>query len=175
MLASLKRDWEVLQVLLPWTGLGLRSPSSFCLLLQANESGDELLEQGIKTLVRKQADREREPHLSDSHLPFHGKWGPLFIEGAGLTVALTNGRVATSGRWWSVTLKRPPAWGRGLLWRRPTVEHGYPSLCPPPGLRAQSSKVPQQKATSQKYQPCRQSSSRSQWSKSCRRERQQWP
>ena len=59
MLASLKRDWEVLQVLLPWTGLGLRSPSSFCLLLQANESGDELLEQGIKTLVRKQADRER--------------------------------------------------------------------------------------------------------------------
>ena len=57
-LASLKRDWEVLQVLLPWTGLGLRGPSSFCLLLQANESGDELLEQGIKTLVRKLADRE---------------------------------------------------------------------------------------------------------------------
>ena len=57
-LASLKRDWEVLQVLLPWTGLGLRSPSSFSLLLQADESGDELLEQGIKTLVRKQADRE---------------------------------------------------------------------------------------------------------------------
>lgn len=56
---SLKRDWEVLQVRLPWTGLGLRSPRLFCLLLQANESGDELLEQGMKTLVRKLADRER--------------------------------------------------------------------------------------------------------------------
>lgn len=57
MLASLKWDWKVFQVLLPWPGLGLRSPNSFCLLIQAKESGDKLLEQGIKTLVRKLADR----------------------------------------------------------------------------------------------------------------------
>ena len=84
MLASLKRDWEVLQVLLSWTGLGLRSPSSFCFLLQANESGDELLELGIKALVRKLADRETAVSLVKSHPPFDRRW-------AGLTVALTSG------------------------------------------------------------------------------------
>ena len=67
----------------PLDRLGLRSPSSFCLLLQANESGDELLEQGIKALVRKLADRETAVSLVKSHPPFDQRWALLFIEGGG--------------------------------------------------------------------------------------------
>ena len=57
----------------------------------------------------------------------------------------------------------------------PTVEQGCPSLCPPPGLGAQSRKVPEQKGASQKYQPFRQSSSSSQGNKSLRQESDSGP